>query len=98
MWVRRFSIEASTGGAWRNPAIAPLRCRNEIEPGPRRRCAAGTPAPNAAALQAPAHELPHVKAKGALMRRRSFAWWEDAVIALGLWLAAVLALSARRRG
>ena len=32
------------------------------------------------------------------MRRRSFAWWEDAVIALGLWLAAVLALSARRRG
>jgi len=32
------------------------------------------------------------------MRRRSFAWWEDAVIALGMWLAAVLALSARRRG
>jgi len=32
------------------------------------------------------------------MRRRSFAWWEDAVIALGLWLAAVLALSGRRRG
>jgi len=32
------------------------------------------------------------------MRRRSFAWWEDAVIAFGMWLAAVLALSARRRG
>ncbi len=32
------------------------------------------------------------------MRRRSFAWWEDAVIALGMWLAAVLTLSARRRG
>jgi len=32
------------------------------------------------------------------VRRRSFAWWEDAMLALGLWLAAVLALSARRRG
>ena len=42
--------------------------------------------------------MPHVKAKGALMKRRSLAWWEDVVIAVGLWLVAVLALSARRRG
>jgi len=31
------------------------------------------------------------------LRRRPFAWWEDAIIALGFWLAAVVALGARRR-
>ncbi len=91
MWVRRFSIEASTGGVWRSPGIAPLQCRNDTvplahRPPPRPRCGLR------------AHELPHLQAKGALMRRRSLAWWEDVVIAVGLWLVAVLALSARRRG
>jgi hypothetical protein len=32
------------------------------------------------------------------MRGWSFAWWEDAILALGLWLAAVAAVGARRRG
>jgi hypothetical protein len=32
------------------------------------------------------------------MRSRSFAWWEDAILAFGLWLAAVFAVGARRRG
>ncbi len=89
MWVRRFSIEASTGGVWRS--IAPLQCRNDAVPlahrpltRPRRKLRA--------------HELPQLRAKGALMKRRSLAWWEDVVIAVGLWLVAVLALSARRRG
>ena len=89
MWVRRFSIEASTGGVWRS--IAPLQCRNDIEPVHRR-------PPTRPRRRLWAHELPQLRAKGALMKRRSLAWWEDVVIAVGLWLAAVLALSARRRG
>ncbi len=89
MWVRRFSIEASTGGVWRS--IAPLQCRNDTSPVHRR-------PPTRSRRTLRAHELPQIKAKGALMKRRSLAWWEDAIIAVGFWLVAVLALSARRRG
>ncbi len=55
MWVRRFSIEASTGGVWRS--IAPLQCRNDIEPGP-------PSTPNAAAPQAPGTRIAAATGEG----------------------------------
>jgi hypothetical protein len=36
--------------------------------------------------------------KEALVKRSQFAWWEEAIVAFGFWLAALLALAARRRG
>src|SRR3989454_731562 len=80
------------------PRIAPLRCRVDIEPRSTADGVAAAQPPKAADLQAPGTRIaPLQSQKGALVRRRPFAWWEDAIIALGFWLAAVRALTAHRR-